>query len=151
MSSSNRSGSLPVQKVALSTAWRLFVAACSVVWLAAVAGAQSPPTSARGWLDPITGRVTTQKPAGVDALELSASELEMLSTSDEGLTIRRSAGRALSVDLQGRFRHMSVATIGPDGKLHGSCVGTASTPSIGPVGEAEQAHEHDTHAVGADQ
>ena len=82
----------------------------------------------RAYLDPETGRVTTEPPAGVQALELGPRELEMLSRSTDGLSVRRSIGRAVTVDLGGRFRHLSVATIGADGTLRAHCADTIADP-----------------------
>jgi hypothetical protein len=76
----------------------------------------------RAYLDPRTGKVTGKRPAGVEALELGELELNMMSRSAQGLLARRS-GRGLSVDLRGRFQHMTVVVVGDDGQLDHHCLG----------------------------
>jgi hypothetical protein len=80
-------------------------------------------------VDPETGHLTSVPPAGVPALELSAQEIEMLSRSTEGLVLRRSANGAVTVDLGGRFRQLSVATIAADGTVQKHCVDSVPTPA----------------------
>ena len=77
----------------------------------------------RAYIDPRTGSLTAQPPPGVEPLELSPAEIDMLSTSSADLAVKRSAGGARSVDLRGRFRHLAVATLGKDGKLEQHCIG----------------------------
>ncbi len=80
----------------------------------------------RAYLDPVTGRITAEPPTGVQALELGPRELEMLSRSTDGLAVRRSIGGAVTVDLGGRFRHLSVATIDTHGTLRSHCTDTVT-------------------------
>lgn len=80
------------------------------------------------YLDSNSGAVTATPPPD-GGLLLRPHEVEMLSTSDRGLVVRRSAGGGMSVDLGGRFRHVSTATRTPTGKLKVSCAG--------PRGEAQ--------------
>jgi hypothetical protein len=89
--------------------------------------------ASRAYVDPETGDLTSVPPAGAPALELSEQEIEMLSRSTEGLVQRRSANGAVTVDLGGRFRQLTVATIAADGTLEKHCVESARTgaPAVG--------------------
>lgn len=71
----------------------------------------------RVYLDPTTGRLTETPPPGAEVLTLSPEELNMLSTSHEGLVERPLPGGGYAVDLKGRFRHVTVATLAPDGTV----------------------------------
>ncbi len=97
----------------------------SAVWIAADARAQDPPAPAAGdaealYLDSRTGAVTAAPPPG-GGLRLRPSEVRMLSMSEEGLLVRRSAGNGISVNLGGRFHHMATATLSRDGELSVGC------------------------------
>ena len=94
------------------------------------AAAQSPdspaadrsPTESNGfaqrvYLDPNTGQLLSKPPPGVPVLALSSAELNMLSMSDAGLVESALPSGAYLVDLQGRFRHVAVATLADDGKI----------------------------------
>ena len=54
--------------------------------------------------------------------ELRDSLAGRLSRSTKGLTPRRSQTGSMRLDLEGRFRHMSVATQGPDGRVVERCI-----------------------------
>lgn len=71
----------------------------------------------RVYLDPITGRLTDTPPPGVEVLTLSPEELNSLSTSHDGLVMTPLPGGGYAVDLKGRFRHLAVARIAPDGTV----------------------------------
>jgi len=71
----------------------------------------------RAYLDPNTGRLLSKPPPGAPALALSPEELNMLSTSDAGLVERSIPGGGYILDLQGRFRHVAVATVAEDGTV----------------------------------
>jgi len=87
------------------------------------AGVAAPQLGAHvAYIDPRTGALVAEPPPGVEALELGMQELNMLSRSAAALPIRRSAHGGMSVDLQGRFRHMTVATIDEDGAIDSHCV-----------------------------
>lgn len=71
----------------------------------------------RVYLDPQTGRLLRQPPPGAPALILSPEELNMLSTSHQGLVERPLPRGGYVLDLQGRFRNMAVATVAEDGTI----------------------------------
>lgn len=71
----------------------------------------------RVYLDPQSGRLLSKPPPGADVLTLSPAELNMLSTSHDGLVERPLPGGGYMVDLQGRFRHVAVATVAADGTI----------------------------------
>jgi len=71
-------------------------------------------------LDPETG--TFGMPTPEQARELEEQMKASLSHSDEGLEFIDHPDGSTSVDLQGRFQNMSIAHIGPDGRVHTTCV-----------------------------
>ena len=71
----------------------------------------------RVYLDPDTGRLLRKPPLGAPVMTLSPKELNMLSTSDAGLVERALPDGGYMVDLQGRFRHVAVATVADDGTI----------------------------------
>ena len=71
----------------------------------------------RAYLDPDTGRLLREPPPGAPVMTLGPEELNMLSTSDAGLVETPLPGGGYMVDLQGRFRHMAVATVADDGTI----------------------------------
>jgi hypothetical protein len=71
----------------------------------------------RVYLDPDTGRLLSEPPPGAPVMTLSPEELNMLSTSDAGLVVIPLPGGGKMVDLQGRLRHMAVATVADDGSI----------------------------------
>ena len=80
-------------------------------------GTESPGTAGmRAYLDPETGElVTGPLPAG--ALQLDAETENALRRDSEGLEFKHHADGSVSVDLQGRFQHASVARIDENGKI----------------------------------
>ena len=109
----------------------LAVLVATVVWLSTDARAQHSADAAVGdaralYLDSRTGAVTAVTPPG-GGLRLRASEVRMLSMSDEGLAVRRSAGDGISVNLEGRFRHVATATVSSDGELSVGCATPRAT------------------------
>ena len=101
------------------------LAAVAMLALAGSASAQ------KLFLDSRTGAITSERPAD-GGLALSASEADMLSTSSDDLVVKRSGAQGMSVNLQGRFRHMATATISPTGELSIDCASPKAD------GEAEQ-------------
>mgnify|MGYP001822241547 CR=1 FL=1 len=79
----------------------------------------------RVYRDPPTGRLGPL-PTGVVPPGLTISEQRMLSRSDQGLKSRTLPGGGVAIDLQGRYRNMSMATVGPDGQATVNC---AITPA----------------------
>lgn len=63
----------------------------------------------RVYRDPETGQLGAPPP-GIQPPGLSAAEQQMLNRSDRGLQARTLPNGAVAVDLQGRFRSMTVAT-----------------------------------------
>lgn len=82
-----------------------------------VAPAEIAGAAQRVYLDPQTGRLLRQPPPDAPALILSPEELNMLSTSHEGLVERSLPDGGYVLDLQGRFRHVAVATVAEDGTI----------------------------------
>jgi hypothetical protein len=56
--------------------------------------------------------------------ELAASIRTLTSRSDAGLQPTTAADGSVSIDLEGRFRHVHLAQLGDDGDLHAQCVGS---------------------------
>ena len=75
----------------------------------------------RVYRDPQTGRLGPL-PAGVVPPGLQ----RMLSRSDKGLKSRTLPSGGVAIDLQGRYRNMSMATVGSDGQATVNC---AITPA----------------------
>ena len=71
----------------------------------------------RVYLDPQTGRLLRQPPPGAQPFILSPAELNMISTSHQGLVERRLPSGGYVLDLKGRFRSMAVATVAEDGTI----------------------------------
>lgn len=108
-----------------------FVLVYALIFLPAIVTGQSKDTRAseddasagiagsaqRVYLDPDTGRLLREPPPGVPAITLSPEEINMLSTSDKGLVETPLPDGGYMVDLQGRFRHMAVATVADDGTI----------------------------------
>jgi hypothetical protein len=73
-------------------------------------------------LDPETG--TFGPPNAEQAKALEEQMKASLNQSDVGLEFVNHPDGSTSVDLQGRFQSMSIAQIGPDGRVHTTCVDT---------------------------
>jgi hypothetical protein len=81
----------------------------------------APPAAGSGMqihIDPQTGRFTPPPP-GAPPLVGTPAPTAATSTSDAGLVERPSPtpGGGIMLDLQGRFQHPLVGTVGPDGKV----------------------------------
>lgn len=74
----------------------------------------------RVYRDPLTGRLGPL-PTGVVPPGLTISEQRMLSRSDQGLKSRMLPSGGVAIDLQGRYRNMSMATVGSDGHATVNC------------------------------
>lgn len=83
----------------------------------AAAPAAITGSAQRAYLDPATGRLLREPPPGAPVMVLGPEVLNMLSTSDAGLVERALPDGGYMVDLQGRFRHMAVATVADDGTI----------------------------------
>jgi len=75
----------------------------------------------RVYRDPQTGRLGPP-PAGVVPPGLTISEQQMLSRSEQGLKSRTLPSGGVAIDLQGRYRNMSMATIVSGEQATVSCV-----------------------------
>ncbi len=95
----------------------------------------------RVYLDPTTGRLTDSPPPDVEVLALSPEELNSLSTSHDGLVTAPLPGGGFAIDLQGRFRHMAVATVAPDGTITISEINGASQRHLETIQSEEDEKE----------
>jgi hypothetical protein len=81
------------------------------------------PTATQGmrvYRDPQTGRIGPL-PTGIAPPGITLSEQRMLSRTDQGLKSRTVQSGGIAIDLQGRYRNMSVATVGSDGQATVNC------------------------------
>jgi hypothetical protein len=74
-------------------------------------------------LDPESGQLVPV--TGLDKATFDRQLSQMLNRSSAGLREIRHADGGVSVDLEGRFQSLSVATIGPEGQLHTGCVASS--------------------------
>ena len=82
--------------------------------------ADGQPAALRVQIDPETGDLVPVSGSNKAALEY---QLQLqLNRSDIGLQEKRHSDGGVSVDLQGRFQSLSVATTDSDGVLHTKCV-----------------------------
>jgi len=79
-------------------------------------GCSSPPA------EPDGPEVAQAEQRAAPPAELSNSLAARLSRSSAGLTPRRTPAGAMRLDFEGRFRHMGVATQGPDGRVEQRCI-----------------------------
>jgi len=71
-------------------------------------------------IDRATGRL--RPPTAEERKALAAGLKNLLNRSTEGLTVRQHANGAKSVDLQGRFQSVAVASVNPDGTVAEKCL-----------------------------
>lgn len=71
-------------------------------------------------IDRATGKL--RPPTAEERKALAAGLKNMLNRSTEGLTVRQHANGAKSVDLQGRFQSIAVASVNSDGTVAEKCV-----------------------------
>lgn len=71
-------------------------------------------------IDRATGRL--RQPTPEERKVLAAGLRKMLNRSTEGLVVRQHANGAKSVDLQGRFQSIAVASVNSDGTVAEKCV-----------------------------
>ncbi len=117
MSNSNRPGLLWVTATVAST--------LLVVLLVGLPTAPADPASdhaaaLRVQLDPETGEIVPV--TGLDKAELDRQMSQMLNRSADGLREARHADGGVSVDLEGRFQSLSVATIDSTGQVQTRCL-----------------------------
>jgi len=70
--------------------------------------------------DPRAGRLIAPTPE--QQARLAAALAQMIDQRTEGLEIRRLPNGMRLVDLDGRFRNVEVAVLGPDGAVHLRCI-----------------------------
>lgn len=78
------------------------------------------PSGSAGWtayLDPSTGKLVDRPAHDKALLELSKYELYMFTTDDFGLIERKMPDGGYAMDLEGRFRQGTVATVGENGEI----------------------------------
>lgn len=79
----------------------------------------APPSGLRAYLDPEAGRLVS-KPPDVEeggALSMPVDGLEQFSTSHQGLVSEMTPDGGIMVDLRGRFRQGTLATIDESGEV----------------------------------
>lgn len=86
----------------------------------AESSASAPKSGLRAYLDPTTGRLVSEPPVveGGGAISMPVDHLEQFSTSHQGLVSETTLDGGLMLDLRGRFRQGTVATIGENRQLH---------------------------------
>lgn len=101
----------------------------------------SAPTAAglRAFVDPEHGGV--RAPTAAEMAAVSADLAAKLSRSSEGLTVVKHPDGRKSVDLQGRFQSVSVATIGADGRPRVECLQDAGEAAARLSGEPAASRE----------
>ena len=117
---------------------------------------QAAPSSPAGgyiaYIDPETGRLIPKPPPDdADVIALTASTAAGFSRSHEGLYEEVLPSGAIKLNLQGRFKSSSFATLGEDGKVHvshrvpqsPSPSGPAPDNSAGPEKQNEQEKNDD--------
>lgn len=77
----------------------------------------------RAYLDPATGRLIDHPPYGRPTIELRTRELYMFTTDDFGLIERKMPDGSYAMDLEGRFRQGTVATVGENGEIETHRIG----------------------------
>jgi hypothetical protein len=92
--------------------WFIGVAACFLF-----TACSSPPS------EPSSSQVAqAERRAVASPGEFRDSLAGRLSRSTQGLKPRRTSAGSMRLDLEGRFRHMSVVTRGPDGRMQERCI-----------------------------
>jgi len=104
---------------------------------AADTGQAAGQSSARVYINPQTGQVGGPPP-GAQPPGLSVAEEKMLSRSDRGLQVRKLPTGAMLLDLQGRFRNMSTASLSADGEAQLHCSEDQAAVEASLAGRAEQ-------------
>ena len=75
----------------------------------------------QAFADPKTGKLISEpSPEQIQALEIAVSE--MLSQEGDDLPVVQLPDGSLTVDLEGRFMEIAIATVAPDSKLMVGCV-----------------------------
>jgi hypothetical protein len=85
--------------------------------------AKGRPAAVKGmqaYVDPADGKL--RQPTREEAQALAAELAKLTSRSTEGLEAVLSEDGTLSMDLEGRFLSVAIATVGPDGSVGFACV-----------------------------
>jgi hypothetical protein len=108
--------------------------------------ARMPAVGMKIYLDPTTGALVGEPPAGQQPLELTPEQSNAFSTSHEGLVATPSPvpGGGYSIHLQGRFQSPMVATVDASGRVRVEHTGGIS-PHHGHAAPA-LSQEDDGHA-----
>lgn len=101
------------------------------------AGQVPAQSSARVYVNPQTGEVGGPPP-GVQPPGLSVAEQKMLSRSSRGLEVRTLPSGAMLLNLQGRFRNMSTASVNADGEVELHCSEDRAAVESSLAGRAKQ-------------
>lgn len=89
------------------------------------AGVPTQASGLRAYRDQTTGKIGPP-PAGFQPPGLSIAEQQMLNRTDHGLRERTLPNGAVVVDLQGRFRSMTIATTDADDNPEVNCAHTTA-------------------------
>lgn len=118
-----------------------------------------PSAGVWGFLDPITGEITSSpSPEQIEALlRLSRSRRSALSRSGAGLRVFPLDGGGIGIDLEERFQSATVIRLAPDGTQTLDCVtdeaqveALLENSSTGTESTDRLAHEHDGATRAAD-
>lgn len=104
--------------------------------------AMKVPAGAAGmqvFIDPATGKM---RPATAKEVKMMSDRLNaFLNRSTTGLKVQESAGGMLSMNLQGGFLNVWVASVGADGSISNSCVTDAAAAQSVLSGQAAPVYE----------
>lgn len=100
------------------------------------------PVGAAGmqvFIDPATGKM---RPATAQEMKMMSDRLQaFLNRSSVGLKVKESANGMLSMNLQGGFLNVWVASVGTDGKVANSCVTDQAAAQAILSGQSAPAYE----------
>jgi len=137
------------QRTASGVLWIAAFGAVALLTLGAGIAAAAPagqavkaPVGAAGmqvFLDPATGKM---RPATAQEMKMMSDRLKaFLSRSSENLKAQEHPNGMISIDLQGGFMNVWVASIGADGKVTNACVNDYAAAEAILSGQAAPAYE----------
>ncbi|HYU34251.1 MAG TPA: hypothetical protein VEW48_19020 [Thermoanaerobaculia bacterium] len=137
------------QRTASGVLWVAAFGAVALLALGAGSSAAAPagpaakaPVGAAGmqvFLDPATGKM---RPATAQEMKAMSDRLKgFLSRSSEGLKAQEHPNGMISLDLQGGFMNVWVASVSPDGKVTNACVNNYEAAEAILSGQAAPAYE----------
>jgi hypothetical protein len=97
--------------------WFIGVGACFVL-----SSCSNPPAEPEGSDVARAEERAEPAPRAASTAKLRDELARRLSRSTEGLTPQRTQAGSMRLDFKGRFRHVGVATQGPDGRIRERCV-----------------------------